>query len=92
MPQTLRADRDARPKPFQPAIGTDFGPVRDLEAESRHLLTRLVATVAAGGVAVAGLYGLWREDYTPIVSVWSVAGPIVGALVTYYFGKRNETG
>jgi hypothetical protein len=80
-------------KPFQPAIGSDFGKVEEVDAKTRDFLARLIATAAAIGILATGGYGLVTHDYIPVIGVWSVAGPIIGALVTYYFGpRRNDTG
>jgi hypothetical protein len=80
-------------KPFQPAIGNDFGNVEEVEAKTRDFLARLLASVAAAGVLATGGYGLITGNYVAVVGVWSVAGPIIGALVAYYFGpQRNDTG
>lgn len=73
------APRDQRrcgSKPFQPAIGRDFGPVFEVEARTRSFLARLLGSAAAAALAVIGC--------------WAVAGPIVGASITYYFGHRRK--
>jgi hypothetical protein len=90
-------DRASRPsrrqKPFQPAIGAEFDGVQEVEAKTRSFLARLLASATVIGVLVAGGYGLITGNYTAVIGVWSVAGPIIGALVAYYFGpQRNDTG
>ena len=45
-------------KPFQPAIGRDFGRVDEVEARTRGFLARTVALTAVAGIAVTGCYGL----------------------------------
>jgi hypothetical protein len=80
-------------KPFQPAIGTDIGSVDDADARTRDFLAKTIAVFAGSAIAVTGVYGLIMGNYTPVVAVWAIAGPIIGALVTYYFGpRRNDTG
>lgn len=82
----------ARAKPFQPAIGSAFD-VQEIEAKTRGFLVRSVALATATAVGVSGSYGLVTHNYMPVAVVWSVAGPIVGAMVTHYFGpQRNDTG
>jgi hypothetical protein len=82
-----------RKKPFQPAIGTDFGAVEEVDAKTRGFLARLIALTAASGVAIAGGYGLITGNYTAVITIWAIAGPIIGAIVSYYFGpRRNDTG
>jgi hypothetical protein len=39
-------------KPFQPAIGTDFGRVADVEAKTRDFLTKFIALGAGSIVSV----------------------------------------
>lgn len=80
-------------KPFQPAPGTDIGPVEDVDAKTRHFLARAIASFTATATAVSGIYGLVTADYTAVIAVWAIAAPFIGALVTYYFGpRRNDTG
>jgi hypothetical protein len=80
-------------KPFQPAPGTDIGRVEDVEAKTRDFLARFIALASGLMVAVTGGYGLITGNYMPIIAVWAVAGPFIGAVVTYYFGpQRNDTG
>jgi hypothetical protein len=80
-------------KPFQPAIGADIGRVEDVEAKTRDFLTRFIVSASGSMVAVTGVYGLITGNYTPIIAIWAIAGPIIGAVVTYYFGpQRNDTG
>ncbi len=79
-------------KPFQPAIGKEFNGVHEVEAKTRAFLARLIASATVAGVLATGAYGLINGNYAAVIAVWSVAGPIVGALVTYYFGpQRNDT-
>ena len=77
-------------KPFQLAIGRDFGGVDAIEAKTRGFLARLIASAAATGVAVAGGKSLLDGNYAAVIGCWAVAGPIVGALVAYYFGLRGK--
>jgi hypothetical protein len=82
-----------RAKPFQPAIGTDFGRVEEVEARTRGFLTRFIALAAGAGLAITGGYGLVTGNYTAVIAVWAIAGPIFGAVVSHYFGsQRNDPG
>ena len=78
------------PKPFQPAVGRDFGAIEEVEARTRGYLARLVASAAAAALGVTGAKSLADGNYTAVVGCWAVAGPIVGALVSYYFGHRRK--
>lgn len=80
-------------RPFQLAIGSDFGKVEEVEAQTRGFLVRVIALTAVTGVAVSGGYGLITGNYMAVITVWAIAGPIIGAVVSYYFGPhRNDTG
>jgi hypothetical protein len=79
-------------KPFQPAIGTDFE-IRRVNAKTCSLLARLIATATVAGVLATGGYGLVTGNYTAVIAVWAVAGPLNGAVVSHYFGPlRTDTG
>ena len=79
-------------KPFQPAIGQEFDGVREAETKDRSFLVRLFAVATVIGVMVAGGYSLIVGDFTAVIGAWSVAGPIIGALVAHYFGPKRDTG
>ena len=53
---------------------------------------RSIVSATIVGVLAAGGYGLITGSYIAVIGVWSVAGPIIGALVTYYFGPQRDTG
>lgn len=76
---------------YQPAIGSAFDGVRDVEARTRDFLARLIACATVVAIGGAGFYGLIAGNYMAVVGVWTVVGPILGALVAYYFGpQRND--
>jgi hypothetical protein len=77
-------------KPFQPAVGTDFGLVEEVEARTRGFLARVIASGCVIGLAVSGCYSLVTGKYMVAVGVWSVVGPFLSALMTYYFGPKRE--
>jgi hypothetical protein len=80
-------------KPFQPAVGREFEGVEEVEAKTRDFLARVIAMATIISVGVAGLYRLMTGRYGAVAAAWSVAGPIIGAVVAYYFGpRRNDTG
>ncbi len=78
-------------KPFQPAIGTDFGPVEEVEAKTRDFLARVIALGAVVALAISGAYSLIRGNYIVVLEVWSIVGPMIGAVVSYYFGPQRDT-
>lgn len=83
-------------KPFQPAFGKDDFEVSEpqiVEAKTRGFLARLVAVMIAASVGATGLHGLLTGDYHALTVVWTVAGPIMGAMVAYFFGvHRKDSG
>ena len=80
-------------KPFRPAVGREFEGIVEVEAKTRDFLARVIAVATIISVGVAGLYSLMTGRYEAVAAVWSVAGPIIGAVVAYYFGsRRNDTG
>jgi len=82
-----------RKRPFQPAIGTDFGNVGDVESKTRDFLVKAVASFTVACVTGTGGWGLLTGDYVPVIAVWSVTGPIVGTVFNFYFGShRSDTG
>lgn len=89
-----RGHRQTNRKPYQPAIGREFDLETSptVEARTRGVLARGIVLFAGLVIASTGLYGLITGDFTPLIASWAVAGPIVGAIVTYYFGpQRTDT-
>ena len=77
---------------FEPRIGRDFE-LEDayvIDAKARGFLSRAIAIGAGGAVAVTGAYGLATGSYLAVEVVWAVAGPMLGALVTHYFGSTGK--
>jgi hypothetical protein len=80
-------------KPFQPAIGQDFGNVEEVEAKTRGVVARSIVFGSGLAVAVTGLYGLVTGNYIAVLAVWGVVAPFIGAVVSFYFGpQRDDTG
>lgn len=77
-----------RTKPYQPATGTEIeiDEVPTLEARTRGFLARFIAVSVAAGLAVTGVYGLATGQFMAVELVWAIAGPLVGAVIAYYFG------
>ena len=80
----------SRPRPFQVAIGREFEGVEEIEAKTRAYLAKLIASAPSIATFLAGGYGLVAGNFMPVTAVWSVAGPIIGALVTHYFGPQRN--
>ena len=82
-------------KPYQPAIGIEFevDEAATIEAKTRGFLARYIAMSVGAAVVVTGGYGLLTGSYVAVEVVWAVAGPIIGAIVSHYFGPpRKDTG
>jgi len=77
-------------KHFQLAIGRDFGRVEEVEAKTRGFLARIVALAAVAGVGITGGYSLITNNFMAVVTVWAIAGPIIGAVVSHDFGPRRN--
>ena len=97
-PRGGRSNRSSRRdsgKPFQPAVGREIeiDEVPTIEAKTRGFLARIIAICVAIGVGVTGAYGLATGRYAAIEVVWAIAGPLVGAVVAFYFGAhRRDSG
>lgn len=44
----------------------------------------------AAGVAVLGGYGLIYGSFNSVSAFWTAAGPILGTIIGYYFGKDGD--
>lgn len=85
-------------KKFQPAIGRDFN-VEEIKAIDAYKSSRtrdriaylfLVASLAA--LAIAALLGFYENNFGGVQNVWSVVGPLAGAIAGYYFRNRKDSG
>ena len=76
-------------KPFQPILGADFGGVDEVEAKTRGFLARGIALSAIAAIATTGAYAVPTGNVTPLMTAWAVVGPILGSMVTYYFGPHR---
>jgi hypothetical protein len=90
-PSVKRAATSSR-KPYQPAIGREFEVEEVLLAQekNRGFLVRLIALATVLAVGITGIYGLITGAYFAVVAVWSVAGPLVGAMMAFYFGSHRK--
>jgi hypothetical protein len=78
-------------KPYQPAIGIDFD-VEETEANTRGFIVRITVPAAVIGLAISGIYSLVTRNFMVVPGVWSVIGPMLGAIFGHYFGPRRDTG
>ena len=77
---------------FQPRIGREFEieNVQIIEARSRGFVGRAVTIGTGVAVATTGAYGLTTGNYIAAEVVWAVAGPMVGVVLTHYFGSAGK--
>jgi len=52
--------------------------------------------IFGGGTLLVGaiLFGLYKDSFVELQRLWNVQGPMLGAIVTYYFGTgpKNDRG
>jgi hypothetical protein len=77
---------------FQPRIGRDFEMQEAdvINARTRGFLVRAVILGAGAAMASASAYGVITGNYIATEVVWAVAGPMLGAVMTYYFGAVGK--
>jgi hypothetical protein len=96
----IEPGRSGRRKLLQPAIGhefdgirqveaREFDRVREVEARTRSFLARLVASSGALVTVVAAGYALITGHHEMLVLAWSIAGPLLGGVMGYYFAPRH---
>jgi len=51
---------------------------------------RFIAFSVGLALFASGTYGLWTGNYHALEGVWAIAGPIVGAVVAFYFGAQRK--
>lgn len=88
-----RSKRQPRPyRPYHPRIGSDFE-VQDaatVDASTRRFLAQVLTGATVLALSVTAVHGAFSGQFLAIEIVWAVTGPIVGALVTYYFGPQRR--
>jgi steroid 5-alpha reductase family enzyme len=87
---TRKFNADTGYKPFQPAIGRDFGSVEDVEVRTRAFIAKVVVIASVAAALVAGGYSVVTGNYAVIPTVWAVVGPLLGAVVSHYFGTHGS--
>ena len=60
------------------------------QESARSFLVYLTASMTCLFVSGAALYGLFLGRFDALASVWTVAGPIVGGLMSYYFSSKRD--
>lgn len=89
--KSSRSGRKA--KPFQLVIGKEFENVEEVEAKIRGFIAKTLILAAVVGLAFAGFHGFYTGNFVAVAAVWAVAEPVIGAVVSHYFGpERDNTG
>ena len=88
-----------RVRKFRPAIGRDFAieEIRAKEsyetAQTRNRLALLFSSAGWVAIATASVHGLLTGNFSYLLAVWAVCGPIVVGIASYYFGRgRKDSG
>ncbi len=85
----------AESKRFQPAHGREGGiSLRELDeyhtSRTRDRLGYIALGAALGATFLAAVYGVTTGDFGGLKDVWAAAGPIVGAVLGYYFHRSRK--
>ncbi len=80
---------------FHPAHGREFDIslddlVRYQTSRTRDRLAYLILAGAAGATAIAALAGFSTGSFTGVQNVWAATGPIIGAVLGYYFHRTHK--
>jgi hypothetical protein len=73
------------------AEGEEYVILRDVEESPASFVVRWIALATAGVAFGTACYGLIFGNYNMVITVWSVAGPIVGAAGVYWFAPRRRS-
>jgi len=80
---------------YTPAHGRDYEiRLRALDeyetSRTRDKIAYLVLGTVLGAIVATATYGLWQQDFGALNAVWTVAGPITGAILGYYFHRGRK--
>jgi hypothetical protein len=83
------------PGRYAPAHGRDYDiRLRAMDeyetSRTRDKIAYLVLGTVLGAIIAAATYGLWQQNFGALNAVWTVAGPITGAILGYYFHRGRK--
>jgi len=83
---------------FKPRIGREL-PIELVKAETRNLVERTRSTIALWVIGVcllvlggAAVYGAIREDFSHLITAWSVIAAPAGWVIGHYFRGNGNNG
>lgn len=89
--------KSGRNKKYTPAHGREFEIVIAAVSEyktsrTRDNITYMFLFAVGAAMLTATLYGFHEGSFAGVRDVWTVAGPITGGIVGYYFhrGRRDS--
>ncbi|MDA8248714.1 MAG: hypothetical protein M0Z28_05990 [Rhodospirillales bacterium] len=82
---------------YVPAHGRDvevaLAAVNEFEtSRTRDNIAYILLFAIGAAMLVATLYGFYRGSFGGLKDVWTVAGPITGGIVGYYFHRGRKDG
>lgn len=60
------------------------------EAKTRGKIALLVVCFVGLSVMVTFFFGCFDGSFNELNALWIAGGPIIGALINWYFGRKNE--
>jgi len=63
---------------------------RARESETRSQIAKAILLAAVLFLASAAAFGLSKNDFSALSSIWNAASPLVGVVLGYYFGKSAK--
>ena len=97
-PNRKTASGKASKNKYTPAHGRDFAiAVRVVDeyetSRTRDRIAYFVLACGALSMALAAGYGFYTGNFGTMNDVWTVAGPIIGVVIGYYFHRgRKDAG
>ncbi len=97
MPAVRKKDTAAKQPAgrYKPAHGRDFQiEIRAVdEYQTSRARDRIAYLILAGVIAAmlaALVYGFWQQNFSSLKDVWTVAGPLTGTIIGYYFHRGRK--
>jgi hypothetical protein len=59
-------------------------------SRTRDNITYIIVPTVIGTIIAAGIYGVWQQNFGALTAVWTVTGPIAGAILGHYFHRGRK--